>query len=127
MITVGGNFLAEPGLTGPTSAGLISSETREFRSVTWFTFDLQGRQAWFYSVGSVLGNTIAFELLMPSGTDFGPTFDPADMSRPVWGTATFTFDGCNSGSMSYVSQDQAYGSGSLGLIRLTKLSGLPCR
>ena len=38
-----------------------------------------------------------------------------------------TFDSCNSGSMTYASPLEGYGSGSLGLTRLTNLSGLECR
>ena len=47
--------------------------------------------------------------------------------RPAWGAAIFTFDSCNSGSMTYDSSLKGYGSGSLGLTRLTNLSGLECR
>jgi hypothetical protein len=95
--------------------------------LAWFSYDPDGNQAWFINVGVVDGNTIMFDLLIPSGTDFGPTFDPDEVDRPAWGTATFTFDSCNSGSMTYDSPLQGYGSGSLGLTRLTNLSGLECR
>ena len=94
--------------------------------LAWFTYDPEGNQAWFYNVGEVEGNTITFNLLIPSGTDFGPTFDPNEVSMPAWGTATFTFDNCNSGSMTYDSLLKGYDSGSLGLTRLTNLSGLEC-
>jgi hypothetical protein len=47
------------------------------------------------------------------------------MTRPL--LAWFTFDSCNSGSMNYDSQLGGYGSGSLGLKRLTNLSGLECQ
>jgi hypothetical protein len=95
--------------------------------VNWFTYDPDGNQAWFLNTGQVEGDTIRFNLLVPSGTDFGPTFDPGRVNRPAWGTATFKFDDCNSGTMSYDSPLQGYGSGSLELTRLTKLSGLECQ
>jgi hypothetical protein len=95
--------------------------------LAWFTYNPEGKQAWFYNLGTVEGNTIIFNLLIPSGTDFGPTFDPDQVSLPPWGTATFIFDNCNSGSMSYDSPLPGYGSGSLGLTRLTNLSGQECR
>jgi YVTN family beta-propeller protein len=95
--------------------------------LAWFTYNPQGKQAWFYNLGTVEGNTIIFDLLIPSGTDFGPTFDPNEVSLPPWGTATFIFDNCNSGSMSYDSPLPGYGSGSLGLTRLTNLSGQECQ
>jgi len=95
--------------------------------VAWFSYDPEGNQAWFLDAGVVGGNTITFDLSIPSGTDFGPTFDPDDVDRPSWGTATFTFDGCNSGTMTYESTLEGYGSGSLELTRLTNLSGLECQ
>ena len=95
--------------------------------VAWFGYDLEGKQAWFYNTGTIQGNTIAFSLLMPSGTDFGPTFDPLDLSFPGWGTATFTFDDCNSGSMTYDSSLEGYGSGGFQLTRITNLLGLECQ
>jgi YVTN family beta-propeller protein len=94
--------------------------------IAWFSYDTEGEQAWFYNAGTVMGNQIIFDLLMPSGTDFGPTFDGEDLSHPVWGTATFTFDSCNSGSMTYDSPLEGYGSGNLQLKRVTYLSGLEC-
>ena len=95
--------------------------------VTWFSYDPDGNQAWFLNTGSVAGNTITFDLQIPTGTDFGPTFEANDLSRPAWGTAVFTFDDCNSGTMSYASNLEGYGSGSLGLTRITHISGLDCQ
>ena len=95
--------------------------------VTWFGYDPAGKPAWFYNAGTVEGNTVTFNLLMPSGADFGPTFDPLELSYPAWGTATFTFDDCNSGSMTYDSTLEGYGSGSFQLTRLTNLWGLDCQ
>jgi len=95
--------------------------------VNWFTYDPDGNQAWFLNTGQVEGDTIRFKLVVPSGTDFGPTFNPEHVNRPEWGTATFKFDDCNSGTMSYDSPLQGYGSGSLELKRLTNLSGLECK
>jgi YVTN family beta-propeller protein len=94
--------------------------------LAWFSYDPGGKQAWFLNTGAVAGNTITFNLAVPSGTDFGPTFDPDELSRPPWGTAIFTFDSCTSGSMTYDSPLGGYGSGSLALTRLTSLEGLEC-
>jgi hypothetical protein len=74
----------------------------------------------------VQDDAITFDLSIPSGTDFGPTFDPEDVDRPPWGRAVFRFDGCNSGSMSYESPREGYGSGELEMTRLTQLWGLEC-
>lgn len=95
--------------------------------LAWFSYDPEGEQAWFYNVGSISGNTITFDLLMPAGTDFGPTFDPDEISKAPWGTATFKFDNCDSGSMTYDSLLEGFGSGSMNLTRLTSLKGLECQ
>ncbi len=95
--------------------------------LAWFSYDPQGKQAWFMSTGVVEGNTIRFDLLIPSGTDFGPTFDKNAVNQPPWGTVTFTFNSCNSGTMTYSSNLAGYGSGSLNLTRLTNLLGLECQ
>jgi YVTN family beta-propeller protein len=94
--------------------------------LAWFSYDPEGRQAWFQSIGAVEGNTITFDMTVPSGTDFGPTFDPGDISRPPWGSATFIFDSCNSGTMTYDSPLDGFGSGSLDLARISNLHGLEC-
>ncbi|NOR20155.1 MAG: hypothetical protein GQ538_08735 [Xanthomonadales bacterium] len=94
--------------------------------VVWFSYDPLGRQAWFLNSGTIDGNTINFDLLVPSGTDFGPTFDPDDVTQPPWGSATFIFDSCNSGSMTYESPLEGYGAGNLKLVRLVELAGHAC-
>jgi hypothetical protein len=95
--------------------------------VAWFSYDDEGRQAWFFNTGEVSGDRVVFELLKPSGTDFGPTFDPGQLDLPAWGSAEFVFDGCDSGTMTYDSVLPGFGSGSLKLTRLTTLAGLECR
>ncbi|HKJ16036.1 MAG TPA: hypothetical protein VJ984_01640 [Xanthomonadales bacterium] len=92
----------------------------------WFSYDPQGKQAWFYNVGSVEGDTITFELLLPSGADFGPGFDSDAMNYPTWGTVTFTFSDCNTAAVNYASEIEGYGNGTLEVSRLTQLSGLAC-
>ena len=94
--------------------------------LAWFSYDPHGNQAWFLNTGVIEGNSISFDLTVPSGTDFGPTFDPQAVNRPAWGTATFTFEDCNSGSMSYDSPLEGYGAGQLDLVRLTQLAELEC-
>jgi YVTN family beta-propeller protein len=93
--------------------------------LAWFSYSAQGDQAWFYSLGTIEGSSISFDLLAPAGTDFGPTFD-GEVGRPPWGTATFTFEDCDSGRMTYAADSATYGSGSLQLARLTALAGLEC-
>jgi hypothetical protein len=63
------------------------------------------------------------ELIETSGGIFGPDFNPADVESVVVGSATFTFADCESGQMSYVIDGL---SGSMNLLRLTRIDGLYC-
>lgn len=92
----------------------------------WFSYDPEGEQAWFYNLGTVEDDTITFEMLLPSGADFGPTFDSDEMTFPPWGTVVFTFQDCNTATVSYSSPIEGYGSGSLDVTRLTQLWLLAC-
>lgn len=128
------DFAVSPAISGawydPTHDGegwLLEILPGDRALLAWFSYDPEGEQAWFMNTGVVEGNSISFDLTIPSGTDFGPTFDPGDVNRPIWGSAIFTFDDCYSGMMSYDSPREGFGSGSLTLQRLTSLSGLECR
>ena len=94
--------------------------------VTWFSYTPTGEQAWFLGVGTIDGDSITLEMLIPAGTNFGPGFDPDAVQRPTWGTLTLTFTDCSSGTASYTSSVGNYGSGQLAITRLTGLSGQDC-
>jgi hypothetical protein len=129
----GDDFAVTPALSGawydPSHSGegwLLEILDDARALLAWFSYSAEGDQAWFYSLGRIEGSNISFDLLAPAGTDFGPTFDPGEVVRPPWGTATFTFEDCDSGWMTYAAESAEYGSGSLQLTRLTGLSGLEC-
>jgi hypothetical protein len=130
----GGNFAVTAAISGawydPSHDGegwLLEILPDGRALMAWFTYDTEGRQAWYLNVGTVDGDAITFELLQPSGTDFGPTFNRDDVTFPPWGTVVFTFDDCDSGTMSYESGVDGYGSGSLDLVRLTHLADQGCQ
>jgi hypothetical protein len=130
----GGNFAVTAAISGawydPSHDGegwLLEILPDGRALLAWFTYTPDGEQAWFYNVGTVDGATITFELLQPRGADFGPTFDTDEMTFPTWGTVIFTFEDCDNGTMSYQSDVEGYGSGSLELIRLTYLSDQACQ
>lgn len=55
----------------------------------WFTYDINGRQAWMVGVGasSVGRGSVTLDLLQPVGGRFGPDFDPDEVVRKPVGTA----------------------------------------
>ena len=88
--------------------------------------DRDGEQAWFLGVGEVKGDQIEVPLQIPTGTNFGDNFDPANVDRAPWGTLTLEFGDCQSGTARYASDIGDYGSGEVMVQRLTTLQGVPC-
>jgi len=125
---------AGPGISGswydPKHSGegwLIEVLSDKQALIFWFSFDSDGNQAWFVGAGTIDGKTITVEKAqIPRGGAFGPGFNPGDVSRDAWGSMTFTFDGCNSGTMSYASSIEEFGFGTLNLQRITGVAGLDC-
>ena len=98
--------------------------------MAWFTYDSAGQQTWLVGAAgpeAFDGKTITLSnVQITSGPVFGPGFDEDAVQRVHWGTATFTFTGCNSGTMTYASVLPEYGSGSLDMERLTALADTSC-
>jgi hypothetical protein len=125
------DFVAGTGITGswydPTHDGEgFNIEILEggVPLLYWYSYDGSGNQRWFVGVGVISGNQLVFdELIETSGGIFGPDFNPADVESVVVGSATFTFADCESGQMSYVIDGL---SGSMNLLRLTRIDGLYC-
>ena len=108
--------------------GWIVEELADGRSlVFWFTFDPQGNQAWTIGSGVRDGNRLRIDdNRITRGTRFGSAFVAADVQAVPWGSLDIHFDRCASGSLSYVSSMEGYGSGSRQPQRLTTIAGAPC-
>ncbi|MBL8298317.1 MAG: hypothetical protein JNN30_08225 [Rhodanobacteraceae bacterium] len=93
----------------------------------WFTFDGNGNQVWILGVGQLVNNRIEMQAVKSRGGRFPPNFDPAQITNPPWGTLTFTFTGCNTGSVAWTSTDPLFtASGTLALERVTAIAGVTC-
>lgn len=92
--------------------------------VYWYSYD-RGKPVWLAGSGTYQGNVATVELFYIQGSDFGTHHNSGSNVRKSFGTTIFTFDNCDSGSMTYNSS-LSFGSGSLRLDRLTTLSGLRC-
>ena len=94
--------------------------------VFWFSFDPEGNRRWFYDSGAVIDGKLVFDdMTTTSGGIFGPDFDPDLVQRPHWGTLELDL-GCDSGTASYSSVEEGFGSGVLNVIRLTSIDGMSC-
>ncbi|MCG8464873.1 MAG: hypothetical protein MI750_08480 [Xanthomonadales bacterium] len=126
-------FNINPGLSGtwfdPQQSGhgiTIEILPGQRMLAAWFTFDSQGNQAWFGGAGSYSGNQVTMDFALPTGGRFIPNFDPSQIVREAWGSATITFDSCNSGRIDFSSTLPGYNTGSMQLQRLTQLEGVQC-
>lgn len=126
-------FQINPGVSGTwfdpeqSGHGLVIEVLNGNRLLaSWFTFDADGNQAWFGGAGVYSGNSVTLDFNQPLGGRFIPNFDPAQVNRAPWGTATIRFTSCNSGRIEFNSSRPGFGDGSMALTRLTALAGLNC-
>jgi hypothetical protein len=124
-------FLLEAGITSswyePAHDGegfLLEMLANNLAVMYWYTYDAQGAQDWLVAIGEVRGNRIVFpELYRASGGEFGPGFDPENISKDVVGSASFIWSDCDQGDMSYQIGTQ---HGRMQLTRITRLMGIDC-
>ncbi|MEM1411840.1 MAG: serine hydrolase [Pseudomonadota bacterium] len=72
----------------------------------WFTYDIDGNQAWMLALGSgdLRQGSFRLDLLKPTGGRFGPDFDPDDVVRSPAGEARIGLQ-CEGGFGDFVSAD----------------------
>ena len=94
--------------------------------VHWFSFDPEGNRRWFFGVGDIQDGKLVFtNLWTTNGGIFGPDFDPETVVLEPWGTLELDLS-CNSGTATYNSSEEGFGSGTLNVIRLTSIDQLDC-
>jgi len=95
----------------------------------WFTYNADGDQDWYIATGEIRGNRILFpELLLASGGEFGPGFDPEKLSYKVVGSASFIWADCDNGAMSWLIDNDGYDrrQGRMSLQRISNIMGIEC-
>ena len=67
--------------------------------LTCYLYD-QGEQFWLIGFGFLMdGQIIIPEMTVTSGADYGEAFNPADVVREKWGSATMTWGDCNNAEL----------------------------
>jgi len=92
----------------------------------WFTFDGSGNQVWISGVGNIQGNQLTMQMRRPVGARFGADFNSDDIQRLPFGTVTMSFGDCNSGLVTWQSDDPQFSSGSMPIERVTSSAGATC-
>jgi len=92
----------------------------------WFTYDAMGNQLWLIGNDTVVGNKVTMEMLRPTGETFGSGPNAGDIELQPFGSVTLTFEDCNSGSVTWESDDPQFGWGEMSIQRLIKSVGASC-
>lgn len=86
--------------------------------LTCYFYD-NGEQFWLIGVGELVNGTIQFgELIITSGAQYGDGFDPADVVRTVWGSASMTWSDCNNADLDLTPVLPGYEALTLDLTRI---------
>jgi arylsulfatase B len=94
--------------------------------IFWFSYDGDGKQAWFYGFGEQDGTHISISnMYITSGGRFGPDFDPEQVQQESWGSLLVEL-GCDYGKFDYASELPVFGSGKQTLTRLTSPGNPEC-
>ena len=97
--------------------------------VAWFAF-FNGRPTWIVGQGDVIrnddGHVAVIEASIYEGNDFPPDYDPNRTVETPWGEMLLSFEGCEQALLEWDSAVPGYGTGSLGLRRLTRIAGSTC-
>jgi len=96
----------------------------------WFVFTPDGSgQTWLYAQGTYdpASSMVTMPAYLSLGAKFPPNFTHTDDHVTQWGTLTFKFTDCNSGTLSWTSTTAGYpASGSFPIARATSIAGTTC-
>ena len=136
-VTINPGFQIGPGVTGswydPVQSGhgfelqVLATQPPQLLA-TWFVFDTNGQPLWVTGTGPITGNEAVVQVATVSGAGalFPPQFDEQQVYRLPWGSLTFQFSDCNSGTVSWHSDKSEFADGGLPITRLTMPAGLGC-
>jgi len=87
----------------------------------WFTFDVDGRQAWFGGDGQIDNDVAFIHATQGIGGRWIPNFNPNTYQVIPWGDLTLTFVDCNHGRVDFSGNGDSpvWGIGHMDLTRLT--------
>jgi hypothetical protein len=94
--------------------------------IQWFTYNETGEQMWVQGTGTIVDGTLTVDnLFTTAGTAYGSGFNPDDINVLPWGTLTMEFLSCSMATLKYNST-AGFGAGTLNMVRLSSLMGIPC-
>ena len=94
--------------------------------VIWMTFDRDGNQAWVYTLADFDGSSAAGPAFVNRDGVLGEDGVPRGQQAEAWGTMQIRFDSCDQATLSFASDSEAFGSGTVALGRLSQVDSLGC-
>jgi plastocyanin len=129
-ITIGGYMSGNWYNSGQGGQGFqIEAATNNNMVAIWFVYAPDGSaQNWIYAQGAydTTSNTVTLPAIMLTGAKFPPNFKSSDITQMPWGTITFTFSDCNTGTATWAPTMAGYTGGTLPITRLTQIDGTSC-
>ncbi len=109
----------------------ISVHSPGSATIFWYTYDPFGAPIWIIGPGQIVEDRIEADALYFFGMKFGD-WSIDDRNSLEWGRIELTFDGCNSGILSYESDltfesGEDFGAGEIPLVRLASVDGPECQ
>jgi len=98
---------------------------------SFYTYDDMGNQVWLTAQSTAINGTVAtVNVFITNGAMWGAGFDPADVVLTTWGTGTFSFPGCEAGTVALMPNAEMAAMGftdlTYGLTRDAIVSGIAC-
>jgi plastocyanin len=136
---VAATFTVRPGLSGNWFDPTAGQDGHGFQFeilpgngmlAIWFVFPPGGGgQTWLYAQGTYdpASDTVTLPTYISLGAKFPPAFTHADDTVTQWGSMTFKFTDCNTGTMSWNSTTAGYPpTGTMPIARASTLAGTTC-
>jgi hypothetical protein len=94
--------------------------------VYWYTYGADRKSAWFMGIGDLVENRIELELFESNDVGFMQAAAEGNDSVHGIGTMSITFDSCESGVVTYETDNADVGSGTFGIVRLLEIMNTHC-
>ncbi len=95
-------------------------------AVTWYVYR-NGAQVWMAGSGEVVGNAASAQVVLTSGAQFPPAFNPAAVNRQAWGTISIEVESCSRIRVSWQPVVSGFSAGSLTAQPIVVAGGSPCQ
>ncbi|MEZ5472188.1 MAG: S8 family serine peptidase [Marinicella sp.] len=90
----------------------------------WYTY-LDGAPRWVFGNAPVNGNSVDIPMFITSGPVSPPNYDANDLNIEPWGDLTFDFTSEIAGNLTWDSQIDGYGSGTMPINKIANVSNSP--